>query len=119
MYAAVLLDDAAAVDWYHLAVGEHLLNKADGSLVVVRLIVCGNEYGTVDYKVVGISCGQLTAVLIEDGVGQGQTQQCALWGDACDGVDMSVGVVARQGLVVEPYDAVGTESPFQFALYLM
>jgi len=32
---------------------------------------------------------------------------------------MSVGVVARQGLVVEPYYSVGTEPAFQFLLNLL
>ena len=69
MNAAVLLDDAATVDGHHLTVGEGRLDEADGSLVVLWLVVCRNEYRTIYDKVVGIGGRQLGAVLIQYGVG--------------------------------------------------
>ena len=119
MYAAMLLDDAAAVDGHHLAVGEDGGDALQGSLVVLWLMVCRNEDGTVDNQVVGVCRRQSTAVFVEDGVGKGQAKQRAVGRDAGNGVDMSVGVVAWQRLIVEPYDAVGTKAPFQFLLYLL
>ena len=119
MYAAMLLDDAAAVDGHHLAVGEDGGDALQGSLVVKGLSVGGHEYGTVDDEVVGIGGRQRAAVFVEDGVGKGQAEQCAVGRDAGNGVDVSVGVVAWQRLIVEPYDAFGTKAPFQFLLYLL
>ncbi len=119
MDAAVLLDDAAAVDGHHLAVGKDGGDALQGSLVVLWLVVCRNEDCTVDNQVVGVCRRQRVAVFVEDGVGKGQAKQRAVGRDAGNGVDMSVGVVAWQRLIVEPYDAVGTKAPFQFLLYLL
>ena len=119
MDAAVLLDDAAAVDGHHLAVGKDGGDALQGCRVVKGLSVGGHEYGTVDDEVVGIGGRQRAAVFVEDGVWQGQAKQRAVGRDAGNGVDVSVGVVAWQRLVVEPYDAVCTKAPFQFSLNLL
>lgn len=43
-------------------------------------------------------------------------EQCVVGRTANDGVDVAVGIVANEVAVVEPHDALGTQSAFEFGL---
>ena len=49
MDGAMLTDDCSAVDGDHPSVGKGFLNETDGFLVLLRLLVSGNKYSSVDY----------------------------------------------------------------------
>lgn len=63
---AVLLDEGAAVDASHVAVGEDACDGVDGTAVVVGLPVGGDEYLMVGHQIVGIGGGQAVAVGVDD-----------------------------------------------------
>ena len=96
------------VDRYHLSVGECLLYALYRPLVVGRLSVGGHQHGTIYNKVVSVGCRQLRSILVVDRVGERHPQQSAVGQYSCYGVNVTVSIVARQRLVVEPHYAVGT-----------
>lgn len=63
---AVLLDEGAAVDASHVAVGEDACDGVDGTAVVVGLPVGGDEHLMVGHQIVGIGGGQAVAVGVDD-----------------------------------------------------
>ena len=69
MDAAVLLDDAPAINGHHLAVGEGALDDADGFGIVFRLLVGGHQYCSVQNQEVGVCGGKLFSVCVVDGRG--------------------------------------------------
>ena len=71
---AVLADDTAAVYGHHGVVWESLLYELDGSLVVDRLSVGGNQNSIVDNEEIGVSGRQPFAIIV-DGVGHWQPYQ--------------------------------------------
>jgi hypothetical protein len=70
----VLLDDSTAVDAHNLPVGKCLSDDAQSFCVEIGLVVGGYQHCTIDDQIVGISCRQTVAIVI-DGTWQREFQE--------------------------------------------
>jgi hypothetical protein len=51
----MLFDNGTAINAYDFSIGKCLLDDAHGLCVKVGLVVGGNQYGTINHQIVGIS----------------------------------------------------------------
>ena len=78
----MLFDNGTAIDAYDFSIGKCLLDDAHGLCVKVGLVVGGNQYGTINHQIVGISGRQAVTYHFSfliyhffiDGAGQRQLQ---------------------------------------------